>query len=374
MSVRLRRLQADYEQLREGLQGHPAISIRGVSGSPPERYQIEYKLRSLSEGADGQIRERCEHVAEIYLTLSYPRQAPQCRMLTPVFHPNIAPHAICIGDHWAAGESLLQLITRVGEMLAYQSYNTKSPLNGAAARWVDENQDQVPTDPRDLTPQRWTESGRSTTAENQCANCSASGVNLTRCVNGHVVCASCMVECTRCNKSICLLCRPETCSQCGRLICTECRVACPQCHRSVCREHLVTCAVCGVTGCADCCLTCAHCSRTVCLTHVTQCEICRTTLCAEHSFACAGCGKRYCAEHYSQQYQRCTSCLTRAAQTTQAPQQPRPAQPQPRPAQPQPTPSQVYQCQSCQTQMRIGAEHLGKSLKCPTCGTIFRVG
>jgi hypothetical protein len=67
-------------------------------------------------------------------------------MLTPVFHPNIAPHAICIGDHWSAGESLSSLVTRIGEMLAYQSYNTKSPLNGEAAKWVDQNVARLPLD------------------------------------------------------------------------------------------------------------------------------------------------------------------------------------------------------------------------------------
>lgn len=31
-------------------------------------------------------------------------------------------------------------------MLAYQSYNVKSPLNGEAARWVADNQDRLPLD------------------------------------------------------------------------------------------------------------------------------------------------------------------------------------------------------------------------------------
>jgi predicted Zn finger-like uncharacterized protein len=67
-------------------------------------------------------------------------------MLSPVFHPNIAPHAICVGDHWGAGESLQSIVARIGEMLAYQSYNVKSPLNGEAARWVEENKHRLPLD------------------------------------------------------------------------------------------------------------------------------------------------------------------------------------------------------------------------------------
>jgi predicted Zn finger-like uncharacterized protein len=87
------------------------------------------------------------HLVEVTLPLNYPRTPPQCRMLSPVFHPNIAPHAICVGDHWSAGESLQSIITRIGEMLAYQTYNVKSPLNGEAARWVEENKHRVPLDP-----------------------------------------------------------------------------------------------------------------------------------------------------------------------------------------------------------------------------------
>lgn len=64
-----------------------------------------------------------------------------------MFHPNIAPHAICVGDHWSPGESLESLVCRIGEMLAYQSYNVKSPLNGEAARWVAEHEDELPLDP-----------------------------------------------------------------------------------------------------------------------------------------------------------------------------------------------------------------------------------
>jgi LSD1 subclass zinc finger protein len=35
---------------------------------------------------------------------------------------------------------------RIGEMIAYQSYNVKSPLNGEAARWVSEHLDSLPLD------------------------------------------------------------------------------------------------------------------------------------------------------------------------------------------------------------------------------------
>ena len=144
-AVRLRRLQADYDRLRDIVSRHPRLQLLKAEGTPPEKYQLEYKIRSLRQ-KDGELLEVGSHVVEIMLPRDYPRTPPLCRMLTPVFHPNIAPHAICIGDHWSAGETLPALVTRIGEMLAYQSYNTKSPLNGEAAKWVDQNLERLPLD------------------------------------------------------------------------------------------------------------------------------------------------------------------------------------------------------------------------------------
>jgi predicted Zn finger-like uncharacterized protein len=144
-TVRLRRLKADFANLQEYVRRHPRLRLLQHEGNPPERYQIEYRVRSLRM-VSGELQPVQSHIVEIALTQSYPRTPPQCRMLSPVFHPNIAPHAICVGDHWGAGESLQSIVARIGEILAYQSYNVKSPLNGEAARWVEGNKDKLPLD------------------------------------------------------------------------------------------------------------------------------------------------------------------------------------------------------------------------------------
>src|SRR5205823_2696395 len=144
--VRLRRLQADFLKLQAYVRRHPRVQLVQHDGDPPERYQLRYRVRSLRQ-KDDELVEVSDHLVEIFLPNGYPRTPPQCRMLTPVFHPNIAPHAICIGDHWSAGETLSSIVARIGEMLAYQSYNTKSPLNGEAARWAAEHLDELPLDP-----------------------------------------------------------------------------------------------------------------------------------------------------------------------------------------------------------------------------------
>lgn len=151
-TVRLRRLQADYQKLQDYVNRHPRVQLIQADGDPPERYQVQYQIRSLRQ-KDDRLVEADTHLVEIMLPLSYPRTPPQCRMLTPIFHPNIAPHAICIGDHWSAGEPLAAIVARIGELIAYQSYNTKSPLNGEAARWTTENLEQLPLDAVQMLPE-----------------------------------------------------------------------------------------------------------------------------------------------------------------------------------------------------------------------------
>ncbi|QSQ20737.1 hypothetical protein JY651_36730 [Pyxidicoccus parkwayensis] len=150
MNVRHRRLVADHRMVMSSFADHPYIRVLEATGEPPERYKLEYRVQGLVMQGE-QVVPKSEHLVEVFLTLGYPRQAPQCRMLTPVFHPNIAPHAICIGDHWSAGESLAALIVRIGELITFQSYNVKSPLNGAAARWAEEHMARLPIQRVDLS-------------------------------------------------------------------------------------------------------------------------------------------------------------------------------------------------------------------------------
>ncbi len=142
----------DEETLQHLLQGWPLIQITGKAGIPPEIYRFTYNLRGLYVSGSGEILERDSHVLEVNLTLGYPRRAPQCRMLTPVFHPNFDDSMVCIGDFWAASEGLDQLVIRIGRMITYQEYNTRSPLNGLAAKWAAQNSHLLPIDPRPVAP------------------------------------------------------------------------------------------------------------------------------------------------------------------------------------------------------------------------------
>ena len=149
---RQRRLASDFRKMQERFSAFPLIHLERVGGNPPENYVVSYHIRGIERVIDEQVTYRDYHEVEIKLPGTYPRTPPTCRMLTPIFHPNIEPAIICIGDHWTAAERLCDLVVRIGEMIAYQAYNIKSPLDGEAAMWADLHQGMLPVDGRDLTP------------------------------------------------------------------------------------------------------------------------------------------------------------------------------------------------------------------------------
>jgi len=316
MSVRLRRLQSDAEQVQNCFRGGPLIVVRKAVGNPPERYEIEYRIRGLVVQEDGQIVESTSHVAEITLTKAYPHRAPYCKMLTPIFHPNISPGAICIGDHWAASESLSDLIIRIGQLIAYQAYNTKSPLNGEAARWADGNKPLLPVDSRELVPPEREPASppplplppEAATGVEQCQNCGATSpdVLLTRCAGDHVTCPDCITQCRECGATLCLACRYGDCTVCGAKGCLKCFTVCPNCERMACPEHTVLCATCGRPFCHECAGTCPDCGRTLCTDHLTACRSCERPLCLDCSTQCDLCAPE--VEHHRSDLARCQEC------------------------------------------------------------------
>jgi ubiquitin-protein ligase len=145
---RLRRLAADYNALRAEYSGHPNIRVEPITPAPPEAYRITYGLVGLQLQGDTPVRAN-HHVVEIRLPANYPREQPHCVPLTPVFHPNIAEY-YCIGDYWAAGETLVDIVAKIGDMIQYRSYNPKSPLDATAAYWAEQNESLFPIGNVDL--------------------------------------------------------------------------------------------------------------------------------------------------------------------------------------------------------------------------------
>lgn len=146
--------------MKEEFSCHPYISFDYEGEQvPPERYFVYFKnikgLRLVNNpaGDKKELEIIREHKIEIYLHSDYPRLKPQSNILTEIFHPNFrmaSPNDICIGDYWASGETLVDIVYQIGDMITYQSYNVTSPLNGIAAKWAKENIPLFPIDNTNL--------------------------------------------------------------------------------------------------------------------------------------------------------------------------------------------------------------------------------
>ena len=150
MGARLRRLVAEYRRIREEFAGNPFVRVEPMAGDPPDRYIVTYRVPGLRwDAVSGQAVQLNHHQAEIYLHVGYPREKPKCTIRTPIWHPNMGDY-ICIADHWAAGETLVDIIVHIGDMIQYKIYNTASPVNTAAATWTNQNQRRFPVGRIDL--------------------------------------------------------------------------------------------------------------------------------------------------------------------------------------------------------------------------------
>ena len=140
---RLRRLAADYEAVRAEFSGHPHVHVEPLGPHrPPEAYRVTLKVRGLRLRGN-QPHAVDEHQLEIRLPASYPREKPLCTPLTAVFHPNIKDY-FCIQDYWAAGQSLVDTIAKISDMIQFRIYNPASPLDALAARWASQNTNLFP--------------------------------------------------------------------------------------------------------------------------------------------------------------------------------------------------------------------------------------
>jgi ubiquitin-protein ligase len=135
MNPRLRRLQADYDLVREVFSGHPHVRVEALgSRLPPENYRVDFQLPGLYLDGE-QPNYRDSHSVEIMLPREYPAEKPYCVPLTPVFHPNIRDY-YCLADYWAAGQTLVDVIVKIGDMIQWRTYNPASPLDAIAAKWA----------------------------------------------------------------------------------------------------------------------------------------------------------------------------------------------------------------------------------------------
>ena len=143
MNPRLRRLEADYREIRRRFDTDPNVTVLPIGPIPPDRYQVIYSVPSLRRHGSKDVTQTQQTTVVISLPMGYPREKPHAETADPVFHPNFGKY-ICIADFWAPGQSLSDIIVSIGDMLQYRKYNIRSPLNAVAAEWANAHADSLP--------------------------------------------------------------------------------------------------------------------------------------------------------------------------------------------------------------------------------------
>ncbi len=157
-SPRIRRLRSDLRALQQLHEESTILRFAArsqVRGEPPDSYNIVFHGLGLHRQDGSGIRIRDQHGVQIRLGAGYPRQMPELRWQTPIFHPNIsASGVVCLGGfgaHWVPSLQLDKLCCMLWDMIRYKNLDTSSPFNREAAAWATTQQQfRFPIDTRPL--------------------------------------------------------------------------------------------------------------------------------------------------------------------------------------------------------------------------------
>lgn len=142
-SPRLKRLERDFAAISQRFENHPHITVQPIGSTPPSKYRIIYRVPSLRvDGAD-RLTISDLTVVELTLPIDYPKAKPTAVTMERVFHPNFGDY-VCIADFWSPAQKLDDIILEIGEMLQWQKYNIRSPLDAVAAQWATKHLDEIP--------------------------------------------------------------------------------------------------------------------------------------------------------------------------------------------------------------------------------------
>lgn len=151
--AQLERLRAEWLGVRRAFAYHPFVAISALRGDPPLQYRADFRVRSLAIDSAEQLQYVDMAPIEIWIPPGYPTQPPLVRPLSGIFHPNISHDALNFTGDWQSANTLLDVVHRVGEYLAWRSYDPDAVVNDVALQWLADNPGLLPLDARaDFTP------------------------------------------------------------------------------------------------------------------------------------------------------------------------------------------------------------------------------
>lgn len=134
------------QELTEYFSNIPSISIIPGDTTPPDQYTVIYEIIGVCKKDNEEVYNCNTHKVAISLPFGFPHFPPNCLPESPTFHPDFDSSAICIGEIWESDNSLITLILHIGKMITGEIYSESNAFNEEAAKWYQNNTDQIPFD------------------------------------------------------------------------------------------------------------------------------------------------------------------------------------------------------------------------------------
>jgi ubiquitin-protein ligase len=123
------RLDRELKDL-QALENDSTILEMKAEGDPPDHYVFTFHGKSLVPGRDENgVSIGDEQKVEIRLGTNYPRRAPEIHWLTPIVHPNISGHNVCLGkfgQNWNPNIRLADVVEILWDMARLSIFNPHS--------------------------------------------------------------------------------------------------------------------------------------------------------------------------------------------------------------------------------------------------------
>lgn len=151
----LARMENEWRRLQRAFAYHPHVTLIPIAGDPPSSYQVDFRLTTvIVNPRTSQLEYVANASVQVILPPGFPNESPTVRPMTAIFHPNVSYEGLYLENLWHPNETLLGLIRKVGDVLAYRSYDPDYAVNPAAMDWLIANHSILPIDGQaNLSPQ-----------------------------------------------------------------------------------------------------------------------------------------------------------------------------------------------------------------------------
>jgi ubiquitin-protein ligase len=125
------RLAKEYEEMKAYKRDSSILDFE-VSGDPPDRYLITFHGNSLVPGGKGGEGVTIGKKQQVLLTLGgdYPRSRPDIDWKTPIVHPNISTHSVCLGNYANSWTPYFRLVDLIEILWDYARLAILNPEGG----------------------------------------------------------------------------------------------------------------------------------------------------------------------------------------------------------------------------------------------------